>query len=101
MAGIRIETDELARHAEALRAAGSAVGEAGRERGAAPSGADFGAWGAAAAEPYDRLVGALRQRIFGTAHAVADAGDELAAVLARHEADDEDHAAELGREGEA
>ncbi|WP_243791570.1 hypothetical protein [Saccharopolyspora gloriosae] len=95
MAGIRIETDELARHADALRAAGSTVGEAGRELGEAP--ADFGGWGAEAAEPYERLVGALRQRIFGTAHAVSDAGDELAGVVARHAADDEEHAAELGR----
>ncbi|GAA3363318.1 hypothetical protein [Saccharopolyspora gregorii] len=101
MAGIRIETDELVARADALRAAGELVREVGRGLGDAPGGADFGEWGEAAAESYDGLAGALRERIFGLGHAVADAGDELTAVVERHATGDAEHAAGFGREGEA
>ena len=101
MAGIRIETDELARRADAVRAAGEPVGEVGRELGNAPGGAEFGSWGEVAAESYDGLAVALRERIFALGHAVADAGGELAAVAERHAAEDAEHAAGFGGEGAA
>ncbi|MFR9728652.1 hypothetical protein ACL03H_05430 [Saccharopolyspora sp. MS10] len=94
MSGIRVEVDRLAVSAEALRAAGAEFEAAGRAMADVPAGP---AWAEGALEPCERLAAVLGERIFGTAHAVLGSGAELAAVVERHAAEDERHAADLAR----